>query len=205
MVGRLRVIGGQARGRKLYSVPGDITRPITDRAKEALFGILSDEVRGARVLDLFAGTGAVGIEALSRGAAWCTFTDRSRAAVRTVRRNLEQTDLGGKAEVLRRDAFRFLRRLPDEPYDIVYIAPPQYHGMWRRALEMVDAAPGWLARSGLVVVQIHPREDEPLTLQHLQETDRRTYGSVQLQFYELREVRDERADAQDGIDNRGEL
>ncbi|MFN2251096.1 MAG: 16S rRNA (guanine(966)-N(2))-methyltransferase RsmD [Anaerolineae bacterium] len=181
----MRVISGTARGRKLRPVPGDTTRPITDRAKEALFDILGDSVRGARVLDLFAGTGGVGIEALSRGADSCLFIDKAPAALHTIRANLDHTGLADAARIARRDAFRHLRDAPDQPYDLIYVAPPQYKGMWRETLEALDGAPGWLADAGTVVVQIHPREEEPLELRHLVEDDRRKYGSVMLLFYSL--------------------
>jgi 16S rRNA (guanine966-N2)-methyltransferase len=179
----MRVIAGTARGRRLASVPGAGTRPITDRAKEALFGILQADVPDAHVLDLFAGTGGVGIEALSRGAAWCDFVELSPAAVRVIRANLAHTELLGRAAVLRRDVFALLGQPPERPYDIVYVAPPQYRGWWLKALQAIDAEPSWLAAGGCVVVQIHPREDAAAGLAHLVETDRRRYGSVQLQFY----------------------
>ena len=111
----MRVIAGSARGRKLLAVPGTGTRPITDRAKEALFGILAGRVRDARVLDLFAGTGSVGIEALSRGAAWCDFVELDGAAVRTIRANLERTGLAPMARVMRRDVFDLLGSSPGLP------------------------------------------------------------------------------------------
>ncbi len=180
----MRVIAGQARGRRLYAVPGEGTRPITDRAKEALFAILAPDVREARVLDLFAGTGGVGIEALSRGAASCDFVEWDAAALHTIRANLAHTGLEAGARVVRADVFGFLRRTPADSYDLVYIAPPQYRGLWRRTLEALDAAPEWLADMGLAVVQIHPREEEDVPLEHLALVDRRRYGSVLLLFHE---------------------
>ena len=108
----MRVIAGSAKGKKLKMVPGDTTRPITDRTKEALFDILGSWIIGARVLDLFGGTGAVGIEALSRGAAHVTFIDSSRAASRTIGENLRLAGLAERATVKRKDAFRFLQRHP---------------------------------------------------------------------------------------------
>jgi 16S rRNA (guanine(966)-N(2))-methyltransferase RsmD len=179
----MRVIAGTARGRRLQPVPGDTTRPITDRAKEALFSILAGSVRGARVLDLFAGTGGVGIEALSRGAARCTFVEAAVPAARTIQANLAHTGLAAGARVERADVFAYLARPPAAPYDLVYIAPPQYRGLWRRALEAVDAEPRWLDDDGLVVVQIHPREAQDVPLQRLEPVDERHYGSVQLSFY----------------------
>lgn len=179
----MRVIAGRARGRRLYAVPGDGTRPITDRAKEALFSILAPEVHEARVLDLFAGTGGVGIEALSRGAAHCEFVEWDAAALRTIRANLAHTGLEAAARVVRSDVFSYLRRPPPIGFDLIYIAPPQYRDLWRKTLEELDRAPEWLADTGLAVAQIHPREEVLPPLVHLALVDRRRYGSVLLLFY----------------------
>ncbi len=179
----MRVIAGSARGHKLQPVPGDSTRPITDRAKEALFSILGDWIYETRVLDLFGGTGAVGIEALSRGADFAHFIDRNRKAVQTIRANLAHTKLDAYATVAYGDSFAFLESYRGEPFDLIYIAPPQYQGMWHKALTLVDQHPDLLAPFGAVVVQIHPREDQPVELAFLEEYDRRRYGSVLLIFY----------------------
>jgi 16S rRNA (guanine966-N2)-methyltransferase len=180
----MRVIAGSARGFKLRPVPGDSTRPITDRAKESLFSILSDWVVGARVLDLFGGTGAVGIESLSREAKFVQFIDRNRRAVETIRANLEHCKLAEYAQVLQGDSFTFLERYGGDPFDIVFIAPPQYQELWIRALLLVDSRPELLGEDGIAIVQIHPREEQPVALQNLVEYDRRRYGSVLLLFYE---------------------
>lgn len=180
----MRVIAGSARGFKLRSVPGDSTRPITDRAKEALFSILGEWVVEARVLDLFGGTGAVGIEALSRDAAFAHFIDRNRRAVETIRANLAHCRLADSAHVTQGDSFTFLEEYRGAPFDIVFIAPPQYRDMWTRALQMVDSRPALLTEDGVVIVQIDPKEDQPVVLAALEEYDRRRYGSVLLLFYE---------------------
>lgn len=179
----LRVISGTARGRRLRSVPGESTRPITDRAKEALFNIIGGEIVGASLLDLFAGTGSVGIEALSRGAAYVRFVDLQRRAIATIHQNLAITGLTTAAEVRHQDAFALLAAPPDRTFDYIFIAPPQYHGLWARALLALDAQPAWLAEEAWVIVQIHPVEYQPLPLQHLIEFDRRRYGSVLFVFY----------------------
>ena len=191
----MRVIAGVAKGRRLKSVPGDVTRPITDRAKEALFDILGDFVVGARVLDLFAGTGAVGVEALSRGAAEAVFIDKSSAALRTVHLNLEHTRLSDRATVLRADAFKYLAGQIEVTYDLIYVAPPQYKGLWADVLRSLDKRTDWLSTypegdGGIVVAQIHPREYQDLPLDNLAEYDQRKYGSTLLCFYELAERRD---------------
>ncbi|RLC61674.1 MAG: 16S rRNA (guanine(966)-N(2))-methyltransferase RsmD [Chloroflexota bacterium] len=178
----MRVIAGKAKGHRLKSVPGTGTRPITDRAKSALFSIIGNDVIGCRFLDLFAGTGQVGIEALSRGAAEVVFVEHGGAALRTIRENLAHTRLEERARVVRADVFGFLARKP-EPFDYVYIAPPQYQRLWVRTLRALDANPGWLTDDGWAIVQIHPREYEELPPEHLVLFDQRTYGSVMLCFY----------------------
>jgi 16S rRNA (guanine966-N2)-methyltransferase len=178
-----RVIAGTARGRRLKLVPGDSTRPIMDRAKEALFSILAHDIIDANILDLFAGTGAVGIEALSRGAAHALFLDLSQAAVRTIRDNLEVTRLSDRATVLQMDAFELLKRKPRERYDFIYIAPPQYKGLWRQALLALEANPDWLPEGVEVIVQIDPREQEAVELSHLTAFDERRYGKTLLWFF----------------------
>lgn len=199
----MRVITGKAKGRRLQSVPGDTTRPITDRAKEALFSILGTWISGARVLDLFGGTGAVGIECLSRGAEFVQFIDLNRRAVETIIANLRHTKLDGGAQVERGDSFAWLERYRGKAFDLVYVAPPQYQGMWLRALQLIDSRTEILSEVGTVIVQIHPREETPVALANLQEYDRRKYGSVMLLFYATAEAlaasdedSDEEADAE---------
>lgn len=179
----MRVISGKAKGRKLQMVPGEGTRPITDRAKEALFSILGRWIVDTRVLDLFGGTGAVGIECLSRGAAHAHFLDLNRKAVETIAANLRHCQLDKQATVERGDSFAFLQRYRGEPFDLIFVAPPQYQDWWRKALQLIDSHPYLLASFGSVIVQIHPREDAPVELERLQEYDRRKYGSVMLIFY----------------------
>lgn len=181
----LRVIAGSARGQKLNTVPGDVTRPITDRVKENLFNIIGEDIQDAVFLDLFAGTGAVGIEALSRGAKWVRFIDRHPQAVTTVRTNLKNTGLSARAEILHMDAFVALDQDTGQTFDYVYIAPPQYKGIWKKALLKVDENPTRLAEYAWVIVQVDPKEFEPVEPQNLQEFDQRRYGSTLLVFYVL--------------------
>ncbi|MBN1372921.1 MAG: 16S rRNA (guanine(966)-N(2))-methyltransferase RsmD [Anaerolineaceae bacterium] len=179
-----RIISGKARGIRLKDVPGDTTRPITDIVKEALFNILGTDVVDASFLDLFGGTGSVGLEALSRGAAYCRFLDLHRSAVDTIRANLETTHLKELGQVHLADAFAYLGRAPDRDFDYIYIAPPQYKGMWERALRLVDEHPGWMNDSSWVIVQIDPVEYSPQPLKQLVEFEQRKYGSTLLVFYE---------------------
>jgi 16S rRNA (guanine(966)-N(2))-methyltransferase RsmD len=189
------VIAGSAKGRKLRSVPGDATRPISDRVKESLFNILGGDICGASLLDLYAGTGSVGIEALSRGAAFVRFVEWQRRAVDIIRANLQLTGLAERAEVLRKDVFVLLRQPPDRAFDYVYIAPPQYHGLWRRTLEELDGSLGWLSEDAWVIVQIHPNEYQPLELKHLVEREQRRYGSTLLVIYARQSMLDQNEEA----------
>ncbi|HLB64853.1 MAG TPA: 16S rRNA (guanine(966)-N(2))-methyltransferase RsmD [Anaerolineales bacterium] len=181
----LRVIGGSARGLRLRMVPGDSSRPIGDRVKGALFNILGADVEGSRFLDLFAGTGSVGIEALSRGASSATMIDASPRAIQTIRANLAHTRLEERGEVVHGDSFAYLARTPPEPFDFIYVAPPQYHGLWSRALRAIDTNPGALNPDGSVIAQIHPKEYEALGLNRLVEKQQRRYGNTLLCFFEL--------------------
>lgn len=178
----MRVIAGSARGRRLRPVPGSGTRPVTDRVKESVFNIIGPELEGAAFLDLFAGTGAVGIEALSRGAAAATFVEKSPAAIAVIRENLAATGLAEAATVVRDDVFRYLRTT-GEQFDIVYVAPPQYRGLWAETLKLLDGE-GSAARD-LVIVQIHPKEYEGVALSRLVLEDTRRYGSTIVCFYRV--------------------
>lgn len=191
-----RVIGGTARGIRLKDVPGDITRPITDRVKEALFNILGGDIIDASLLDLFGGTGAVGIEALSRGATFVRINDLNRAAITTIRANLEATRLQSHAQVTQGDAFSLLQQAADRAFDYIYIAPPQYKGMWQRAIKLVDDHPNWLSDEAWVIVQIDPVEYEAISLKNLNEFDQRRYGSTVLVFYERGNDQDDASDTE---------
>jgi 16S rRNA (guanine966-N2)-methyltransferase len=180
----LRVIAGKAKGRKLMSVPGDTTRPITDRVKESLFNIIAGDVVDSNWWDVFGGTGAVGIEALSRGASFVRFSDSNRAPIETIRSNVEHCGFKAQSEIRRADAFAFLSSPPDRAFEYIYIAPPQYQDMWVKALELVDENIRWLADDGWVIAQIDPKEYKPFAFENIEEFEQRRYGSTLLVFYE---------------------
>ena len=191
-MGELRIIGGKARGRRIHSVPGDVTRPITDKVKEALFNIIGPDISESSFLDLFAGSGSVGIEALSRGACSVYFVERNRKPFQVIRDNLTLTSLEDGAHLVQVDAFEYLEQ-PDHPqFDYVFIAPPQYKKMWSKALQVLDNHITWLSSDAWVITQIHPVEyqkiNHELPLQYLDEFDQRQYGSTLLVFYHLREL-----------------
>lgn len=180
----LRVIAGTAKGRKLKSVPGDTTRPVMDRVKEALFNILAGDVIDSNWWDLFAGTGAIGIESLSRGARFVRFTDLNRAPIETIKENITHCRFDQQAEIKRGDAFTMLAGKADRQFEYIYIAPPQFKGMWLEALKRVDDNMDWLSEGGSVIAQIAPREYEQAELKHLVEGEQRKYGSTLLIFYD---------------------
>lgn len=183
----MRVVGGRARGTTLLGPPSEGTRPISDRAKEALFNILGPGIRDGRVLDLFAGTGAVGIEALSRGAAEAVLVERDREVVAVIEANLAKTRLGDRATVVQADVFAWLDRGVGAPFDVVFSGPPQWQGLWGRSLAAIDERAGALLAEGAVVVlQLDPREEaEEPPLTHLELDDARRYGNVALRFYSV--------------------
>jgi len=182
----LRVIAGLAKGRHLLSVPGEGTRPITDRVKGSLFSILGSDIEGCAFLDLFAGTGSVGIEALSRGAERVVMIERARKAIAVIKKNLEITKLQG-AEVIQTDAFRYLAHADqDVPFDYIYVAPPQYEELWAKALLALNDQ-SLLAPDGRIIVQIHPKEYHPLNIPNLTLVRERSYGSTVLHFYARRD------------------
>lgn len=166
------------------AVPGDMTRPVMDRVKEALFNILADDVIDSNWWDLFAGTGAIGIEAISRGAAFVRFSDLNRAPIDTIKANISHCKFDLQSEVRRGDAFSMLTIPSDRKFEYIYIAPPQYKEMWLNALKLVDEHIDWLAEDGTVIVQIDPKEYQKIDLDNLVEGEQRQYGSTILVFYD---------------------
>jgi 16S rRNA (guanine966-N2)-methyltransferase len=175
----MRVIAGRYGGRRLKAPPGDATRPTADRVREALFSILGERVAGARVLDLFAGAGTLGLEALSRGAAAATFVESAPRALAALRANVDA--LGADAEVVRADALRWLRGASGgaRQYDLVFLDPP-----YRRAAELgeelSDLLPPVLAPGALVIAETDRRA--PLEL-NINATDERRYGDTLIRIH----------------------
>src|SRR5918999_1933839 len=175
----MRVIAGRYGGRRLQAPPGDATRPTSDRVREALFSVLGGRVDGARVLDLFAGSGALGIEALSRGAAEATFVDSAPASIRAVRANLDA--LGAAAEVRRADARRFLgsASAAARQYDLVFLDPP-YRLAGRLGTPLTAELPDVLAPGAAVIAESDRRAPLELGLPIL---DERRYGDTLIRIH----------------------
>ncbi|MGC6425633.1 MAG: 16S rRNA (guanine(966)-N(2))-methyltransferase RsmD [Akkermansiaceae bacterium] len=156
----MRIIAGKARGNQL-KVPREISRPSTDRVRESLFGALMERLPDARVLDLFAGSGALGLEALSRGAASCIFVEQNRHAVKTITDNLRKTRLEG-GTVINRTVEDFLEN-ERQSYDLVFADPPYADGISDLAgdLVLLDGWQDWLSENGLLIVEREARGETP--------------------------------------------
>jgi 16S rRNA (guanine966-N2)-methyltransferase len=186
----VRIVGGRFRGRALLGPRSDAIRPTSDRLRETIFNVLAhaygDPVAGARVLDLFAGTGALGLEALSRGAAFALFVDESAEARGVIRANVEALGVGGATRLFRRDATRMGRAAPNEPFSLVFCDPPYGKGLGPRALQSC-AEGGWLEPGALVVVE-EAQGAEVALPEGFTEIERRAYGETEVVFgrYDIR-------------------
>ncbi|MFQ6098742.1 MAG: 16S rRNA (guanine(966)-N(2))-methyltransferase RsmD [Armatimonadota bacterium] len=177
----MRVIGGTAKGTRLLVPKGADVRPTSDAMRETLFQMLCDMVPGARVLDLFAGSGAVGIEALSRGASHCLFVDKSRRCIETITRNLEACRLRETAKVRKADVRRVLHELEeDEPYDVAFADPPYgWPGLVRLVEGLVVERRG-VSDSGIVIVQHRRNVEWP---PRLMPSRAKRFGDTMLTFF----------------------
>ncbi len=182
----MRIIGGERRGRKLVEWEEPAIRPMRDFVRTAMFNILSDFVSDAAFLDLFCGTGSVGLEALSRGARSCTFVDRSADACGIVRRNLDLLDFLARGDVVQSDALQAVKSLErlGRRYDLMFVGPPYFKGLVSQALEALGDA-SLLGSDPVVVAEIHHTESIAEAYGALSLVDRRRYGDNQLWFYRL--------------------
>ena len=180
----MRVVGGRLRGRTLAAPKGQEIRPTSDRLRESLFNILAhaygDPISGARVLDLFAGTGALGIEAISRGASFCLFIDDGAEARALIRQNVDALGLGMVTRVFRRDATKLGAAHPVEPFGLAFLDPPYRKGLTEQALAAMRDG-GWLTPDALVVVE-EAADAGFATPAGFAEIERRAYDDTELIF-----------------------
>lgn len=184
----MRVVAGRFRGRRLHASRGPRTRPTSERARAGLFDWLGARVAGARVLDLFAGTGALGIEALSRDAEHATFVEQDRAAREALLRNLRELELEAEARVLGGDVFRALRGLPPAAFDLVFADPP-WHGDAPERLLRAPAFAAALAPGGWVLLERSRRDPIAPACNGLARVVSRTWGETRFDLYESSEER----------------
>jgi 16S rRNA (guanine966-N2)-methyltransferase len=178
----MRIVGGNLGGRVLRAPRGAATRPTSEKVREAIFNILGP-IEGAHVLDLFAGSGAVGIEALSRGAAHATFVDAGPPALAAIRANLRELGLEDRAAVLAMDAAAAARQPPAVPWQVVFVDPPYASDLARRAV--LALPPGSLAPGARIVIEHDRRGIPPEALGSLIRTDQRRYGDTMISFFEV--------------------
>ena len=183
----MRIVGGRLRGRTVAAPKSKTIRPTADRLRESLFNILAhafdDPVTGARVLDLFAGTGALGIEALSRGAGFALFVDDGAEARALLRENVAVLGLGGTSKIFRRDATKLGEAHPVAPFSLAFLDPPYGQGLAAAALASARAG-GWLMPEALIVVE-EATKAEFVSPEGFREIDRRRYDDTELIFLRL--------------------
>lgn len=183
----MRIIGGKFSGRRIIAPKGFVARPTTDRTRESLFSILSvrDDFsfEGARVIDLFAGSGALGLEALSRGAGWCLFVETDPVARGAIRDNVETLGLFGATRIHRRSAAALGAKPAGDgaAFDLAFLDPPYNKGFCPPAMNVLDQG-GWLTPGALVVAE-QAKDEPPAATQRFKEIDRRPFGAAQIGIY----------------------
>lgn len=178
-----RIIAGNLKGIRLKSIPGNQTRPITDRVKENLFNIIGSDIINSTFLDVFAGTGSVGIEAYSREAEYIQFIEKNKKVFLILRDNLRYISNQKAFSLINTDAYKYLKNYSPRRFDYIFIAPPQYRRMWKRAIKLIDENKDLLNDNGWIIVQIDPIEYESLQVLNFIEFDKRKYGNTMLVFF----------------------
>lgn len=177
----MRVITGIARGRRLKEPVGMETRPTADRVKEAIFSSIQFEVEGRKVLDLFGGTGQMGIEALSRGATHCTFVDLQKQAVAIIRENVNSTGFADQSTVIQGDALAFLSRCR-EKFDLIFLDPPYDSGLLEKAMELITTI-DIVSENGIIVCENGSNSGWPVVAEPYRMQKEYRYGKIRTALY----------------------
>ncbi|MGL6105353.1 16S rRNA (guanine(966)-N(2))-methyltransferase RsmD [Romboutsia sp.] len=185
-VNNLRVISGKVRGLKLNTPKNDDVRPTTDRVKESLFNIINSYIIESDILDLFAGTGSLGIECLSRGANKCIFVDISKESIAVINSNIKKARVENESTVLSLDFKNAIDKLQiqKEQFDVIFMDPPYYKDMFIDALEKIDNT-NLLKEEGIIVVEHDTKHVFPDRVGRLEKTRDKKYGSTTLTFYQM--------------------
>ena len=184
----MRIISGEYRGRKLESPKTNDVRPTTDKVKEAMFSILMPYIEGARCLDLFSGTGGLGLEALSRGAEFCVFCDRDRAGIALTKENIRKCGAEGKSRVVQGDYMKTLERA-EERFDIILIDPPYDSGIYEKCLSSIEKL-DLLSDEGIIITEHEKNVVLPDYLGKLSKIKERKYGQTVLSIYGISDSED---------------
>ena len=183
----MRIISGKARGTKLYTLEGENTRPTLDRVKESIFNIIQNEIEGAKILDLFAGSGAIGLEFLSRGAEKAILCDKSKEAVNIIKKNIEKTHMGQCTQVFNMDFENCLEKLGNEQFDIIYLDPPYETDYILKSIKKIIQLK--IAKEeSLIIIETDDEIRVEKEIQNLDITvvDKRKYGRETIIFLSLK-------------------
>lgn len=183
----MRIIAGTAGRRKLKTLPGSKTRPTADKVKGAVFNVLGQKVVGARVLDLFAGSGALALEALSRGADFAVLVDNNQAACQIIHENIMMTGFEDRTKTLRGDGLKLLEKMQKESFDLVFIDPPYNQGLSRECLEIISCG-NYLASKGVIIVETSREEEIPVEIGYLSLRKQSRYGDTLIWYYQPTET-----------------
>lgn len=184
----MRIISGKARGTKLYTLEGENTRPTLDRVKEAIFSIIQSEIEGAKILDLFSGSGAIGLEFLSRGAEQAVMCDKSKEAINIIKKNIEKTHFEAKTKIFNIDFEKCLEKLKNEQFDIIYLDPPYETDYIIKSLKKIIELN--IAREeGLIIIETddEKRIEKQIENIDVKIVDKRKYGRATIIFLSLKD------------------
>lgn len=183
----MRIISGKARGTKLYTLEGENTRPTLDRVKESVFSIIQSEIEGAKILDLFAGSGAIGLEFLSRGAQKAVLCDKSKEAVNIIKKNIEKTHMEQETQVFNTDFENCLERLKNEQFDIIYVDPPYETNYILKSLEKIIKL-NIAKEECLIIIETddEQRIEKEIKNIDVEIVDKRKYGRATIIFLSLK-------------------
>ena len=182
----MRIIAGEARGRNIKSPRGRATRPMRDFVREAVFSMLGSATEGARVLDLFAGSGSLGLEALSRGAAQAVFVDYAREPIQVIQENLDKLGMSDRGKVVKAQVLDYLQKacFPEPPFDLIFIDPPFRIDLKYRQEMLKRIAEGvFLAPSAVVIIESPLRSESPRSPEGIRFGERRKYGETAVDVY----------------------
>lgn len=182
----LRVISGKVRGLKLNAPKNEDVRPTTDRVKESLFNIINSYIMDSKVLDLFAGTGSLGIECLSRGAKECVFVDISKESISIVKSNIKKARVENESSIINSDFNDAIKKLQvqNKKFDVIFMDPPYYKDMFVKALESIDNAK-LLEYEGIIIIEHDTKDTFPERIGSLEKNRSKKYGNTTLTFYKM--------------------
>jgi len=183
----MRIISGKARGTKLYTLEGENTRPTLDRVKESIFNIIQNKIENAKILDLFAGSGAIGLEFLSRGAEKAILCDQSKEAIKIIEKNIEKTHMNQQTQVYNMDFENCLEKIKNEKFDIIYLDPPYATEYIKKSLEKIIQL-NITNEESLIIIET---DDEQRILNEIENidvkiVDKRKYGRATIIFLSLK-------------------